>query len=141
MSQPEIKFVLNFPGLSDVEKLVWITLAALAAQNPDFTSQYSLFQFAKLLGKKPKRILRACQHLEAMGIIQQPRLGVSEIKKIHPASYGHTPVRRPLLINLLPKKAARQSIFNFLHCFIKRERRKSFDEVIDNGIKNQMEIT
>ena len=72
ISQQEIKFVLNFPGLNDLDKLVWIVLAALAAKNPEFTSQCSLPQFAKMLGKRPSHILRACQKLEAMGIVQQP---------------------------------------------------------------------
>ncbi len=77
ISQQEIKFVLNFPGLNSLDKLVWIVLAAMSTQNPDFTSQCSLQQFARMLGKRPNSIMRACKQLEAMGIVQKQEGGLS----------------------------------------------------------------
>ncbi|MBI2790996.1 MAG: helix-turn-helix domain-containing protein [Gammaproteobacteria bacterium] len=70
MTKREIQFVLNFPGLNDTGKLVWMVLASLNEQNPDFTYQYSFQQFAKMLGKSPNSVLRAIKHLEAVGIVQ-----------------------------------------------------------------------
>jgi hypothetical protein len=121
ISQQEIKFVLNFPGLNDLEKLVWIVLAALAAQNPDFTSQCSLQQFAKMLGKRPKSILCACKQLEAMGIVSA---------RAENLRFSH--MREQVLINLLPKKAKEQSTFASFYVALLR----FLEKTIKNTIRN-----
>jgi DNA-binding Lrp family transcriptional regulator len=49
--------------------LVWIVLAALSANDPDFTRQMTLHQFAKMLNMQMPKVWRIILELEAMGFI------------------------------------------------------------------------
>lgn len=69
LSNQEIQFVLKFPGLNNTQKLLWMSLAILNANDPDFASQLSLHQFAHMLNMRPLKLWRAIEQLEAMGLV------------------------------------------------------------------------
>jgi DNA-binding MarR family transcriptional regulator len=95
LTKDELQFTLKFPGLNHTEKLVWIVLAALSANDPDFTRQMTLHQFAKMLNMRMSKVWRIILELEAMGFIHaNPLLDARE----------GTVVRRGVMINLLSKK-------------------------------------
>jgi hypothetical protein len=69
LSKQEIQFALKSPGLNQTHKLVWIVLAALNANDPDYAKQMSLHQFARMLNIRDCKLWRVIQELEAMGFI------------------------------------------------------------------------
>ncbi len=69
LSRQEIQFALGSPGLNDTHRLVWLVLATLNTNDPDFAKQLSLQQFARMLNMRPLKLWRAIQELEAMGFI------------------------------------------------------------------------
>ena len=69
LSKQEIQFALKSPGLNQTHKLVWLVLAALNANDPDFAKQMSLHQFARMLNLRDGKLWRVIQELEVMGFI------------------------------------------------------------------------
>lgn len=69
LSKAEVQFLLEFPGLNDKDKIVWMMFALLSADNPDFSKQISFQQFCKKLKLRKRNVLHALKKLEDMGFL------------------------------------------------------------------------
>lgn len=96
LSNQEIQFALKFPGINHTQKLVWIALAILSVNDPEFTRQLSLHQFAKMLNIRAIKLWRIIQELEAMGFVHSIR---------HQSVPALQREETPVLINLLRRRA------------------------------------
>lgn len=70
LSNAELQFVLKYPGLNSKQKYVWLVLATLCTNDPEFASQMSLSAFAKMLRMSVASVSRVIKQLEIMGFVQ-----------------------------------------------------------------------
>ena len=69
-SKSRVLFALKFTGLSDQQKVIWMVLAILSAEDPEFTCHASYEQLARMLGKSPRSIRLAIEALIAMVLFE-----------------------------------------------------------------------